>query len=309
MTTLISAGSWVIPASFSDTATINGGDNPGGTVTFNVYSGSDSTACTGAVIATSTNSVVSGTTVTDYFGALGLGNYEVQAVYSGDTNNAGTTSPCGSEPGTVTQATPSIGTVLSPVDGNVVVGGSFSDTANVTGGDNPSGTVTFNVYTGSGADVCSGTPFKTDAGETLASGRASSQSWTLGVGTYEVQAVYSGDTNNAGKTSTCGDESVNVGLAAPTVSTELSLILGRGRGYLLRHRHREWRRRPDRHGDLRRVLRFRIRRVHWHAGSDGHGVAVGPDGDFRELRPRCRRVRDPGDLQRRHQQRHGAEHL
>ena len=43
------------------------------------------------------------------------GSYELQAVYSGDANNNGATSACGTEPFTVTQASPTITTAPVPL--------------------------------------------------------------------------------------------------------------------------------------------------------------------------------------------------
>ena len=89
-------------ASVTDTATITGGNNPTGTIIFDVYSGSTSAACTGTPVATQT---VTLPTASATFGSgLAAGSYEVQATYSGDANNAGpVSSPCGSEPLTVTR--------------------------------------------------------------------------------------------------------------------------------------------------------------------------------------------------------------
>ena len=44
---------------------------------------------------------------------MAAGNYELQAVYTGDANNNGATSACGTEPFTVTQTSPTLTTALS----------------------------------------------------------------------------------------------------------------------------------------------------------------------------------------------------
>ena len=62
------------------------------------------------------------------------GNYYWQAVYSGDANNNGASSPCTAvtnEQLTVTKASPTIGTTLSA--GTIGVGGTAHDSSTFTG--------------------------------------------------------------------------------------------------------------------------------------------------------------------------------
>lgn len=215
------SGSVTAPASFSDTANITNGDSPTGTVTFNVYAGTDGTACSGegvVPVATATGTV-SGASATSGAFTLLPGSYEVQAVYSGDANNAGATSTCGDEAMVVNKAQPSIGTVLSST--SVTVPGTFTDTANVTGGDGPTGSVTFYIYPGSSETVCDSdvNPVYTSDSIPLTDGSATTGSITLGAGSYEVQAVYSGDTNNYGATSSCGSELVTVVTTTTSTTT------------------------------------------------------------------------------------------
>jgi uncharacterized protein (DUF2141 family) len=207
VTTQLSSGSVVVGTSFTDTATVHGGTTPTGTVTFNVYTGSSGTSCTGTPVATNTQPLVSGSATSGAF-SLGVGSYEVQAVYSGDGNNAAASSACGSEPVAVTPAAPTVTTQLSSSSVNTPA--SFTDTATVHGGTSPTGTVTFNVYTGSSSTSCVGTPIATSANKALVSGSATSGAFTLSAGSYEVQAVYSGDGSNAGASSACGTEPVSV---------------------------------------------------------------------------------------------------
>ena len=69
--------------------------------------------------------------------------------------------------------TPAISTTEST--NSIVVGGAISDTATVSGGYSPTGTVTFNLYTNPDRE---GTPLFTDANEPLSGGVASSASYT-----------------------------------------------------------------------------------------------------------------------------------
>ena len=100
----------------------------------------------------------------------------------------------------------------------ITLGQSVTDTATVTGaGPTPTGTVDFQVSTDGGA-----TWTKFGATKTLSAGSATSDSYTpMAVGHYDFRAVYSGDSNYIGSTST-NPEPLDVGPADSTTSTELS---------------------------------------------------------------------------------------
>ena len=66
------------------------------------------------------------------------------AAYNGDGKNNSVASGTGDEPVTVSVATPTISTGQQPA--SVTVGGSNADQATVSGGDHPTGTVTFSLY-------------------------------------------------------------------------------------------------------------------------------------------------------------------
>jgi hypothetical protein len=91
-----------VPAggNISDTATLSGGWNPGGDVTFQLFGPGDPT-CT-APIATETGPVSGGSASSGNLAAGGAGTYHWVATYGGDANNNPVTSPCGSEPATIT---------------------------------------------------------------------------------------------------------------------------------------------------------------------------------------------------------------
>ena len=72
-----------------------------------------------------------------------VGTYNWVANYSGDANNLGARSECGSESVIVTKATPTIATIASK---GGPIGTQIHDTAQVSGGDNPTGTVTFILF-------------------------------------------------------------------------------------------------------------------------------------------------------------------
>ncbi|WP_285705270.1 vWA domain-containing protein [Microtetraspora sp. NBRC 16547] len=106
----------------------------------------------------------------------------------------------------VPKATPSIATTPS---GPVPAGGNVSDTATLSGGFQPTGTVTFQLF-GPGDTGCA-TPIATRAGTVSGSGTAVSGNVTIGAaGTYRWAATYSGDAHNNSVTSPCSAEQVTV---------------------------------------------------------------------------------------------------
>jgi hypothetical protein len=122
-----------------------------------------------------------------------VGSHSITASYSGNTNNAGSTSNTLSH--VVDQATSTIelGSSANPS----TFGQSVTFTATVAG-QNPTGTVTFN----DGAiTLCSAVA--------LSSGAASCASNTLSVAVHSVTATYGGDTNNIGSTSTMLSQAVD----------------------------------------------------------------------------------------------------
>src|SRR5918992_1665110 len=189
----------------SDTATLTGGFNPTGTVTFRLFGPGDTTCET--PIATRTDTLSgSGTASSGTVSAGGVGTYNWTATYSGDASNNPVTSPCGDEQVVIVKATPGITTKPS---GSVPAGGVVSDTATVTGGFNPTGTVTFKLF--APGDTACATPIATRTDTLSGSGTAASGNVTIGAaGTYRWTATYSGDANNNSVTSPCSDEQVEV---------------------------------------------------------------------------------------------------
>jgi hypothetical protein len=205
-----------------DTATLSGGANPTGTITFLGF-GPDNPTCMGLAEFTSTSIVTgAGTYTSDSFTAPVIGTYRFVASYSGDANNNPAVTACGDsgESVTVTVATPTIGTSPS---GPVPAGGTVSDTAQLSGGSNPAGSITFLLF-GPGDDTCSSVPVFTSTVAVAGAGSYTSGSFTATVtGTYRWVAAYSGDaTNNNGATSSCGDESVDVFITTPSLTTSAS---------------------------------------------------------------------------------------
>lgn len=84
----------------SDSATVSGGWNPRGSVTFQLFGPGDPTCTT--PIATETGPVSGGSASSGNVAAGAAGTYQWVATYGGDANNDPVTTPCGSEPVAVT---------------------------------------------------------------------------------------------------------------------------------------------------------------------------------------------------------------
>jgi hypothetical protein len=101
ITTTLSSTQIIVGGSVTDSATLNGGFQAGGTVTYNLFSTAD---CTGTSTIVSTVQVTAGVvpnSASQTFNAGG--SFSWNAVYSGDANNNGATSVC--EPLTVISST------------------------------------------------------------------------------------------------------------------------------------------------------------------------------------------------------------
>ena len=229
-TTATPANEVVGGGTLSDSATLTGGDSPTGTVTFYLFSPTETCSTTPAAGSyVYTSGAVSVGLDGNYHSGTGpnpdaVGTWEWLAVYSGDSNNAGTNSGCTAEPVTVTQASPGINTTATPAN-EVVGGGTLSDSATLTGGDSPTGTVTFYLF--SPTETCSTTPaagsyvYTSGAVSVGLDGNYHSGTGPNpdAVGTWEWLAVYSGDSNNDGTNSGCSAEPVTVTQASPGINT------------------------------------------------------------------------------------------
>jgi hypothetical protein len=200
-----------VGGSIADQATVSGGDSPTGTVTFSLYNNSNGT---GTPLFTDTKTLSGGMATSKGYTAAATGTDYWVATYNGDSNNAPVTSDTGSEPVTISPATPTISTSQQPA--TATVGGLIADQATVTGGYNPTGTVTFNLYNNPNG---TGTPLFTDT-KTLSGGMATSKGYTAAAtGTDYWVATYNGDSNNNTVTSGIASESVVIGLASPGINT------------------------------------------------------------------------------------------
>jgi hypothetical protein len=200
-----------IGSSIADQATVPGGYNPTGTVTFNLY---DNSSATGSALFTDTEPLSNGSATSNGYATTATGTYYWVATYNGDANNNTASSGTADEPVTVTKATPSVSTTQQPA--TAVIGSSIADKATLSNSYQATGTVTFKLY---GNASATGSPLFTDT-EPLSSGSATSAGYpATGTGTFYWVATYNGDANNNAASSGPADEPVTVKKGKPSIST------------------------------------------------------------------------------------------
>lgn len=227
-------GGVVGATTITDSATLSGGSDPSGTISFDLYSQTcfSNPVYTDVVVVNNDGSydTSAGSNPGGYL-ATSTGTYYWIAAYSGDNANFSVSSGCG-EPVVITAASPAISTIQQPV--SATVGSSVADSAALSGGDSPTGTVTFTLYDNPDG---TGTPLFTDT-EPLAGGVATSKGYTTtAVGTDYWVATYNGDTNNQPVSSGPSDEPVTiVSKVTPAITATASPAFVSGGGFTVRAR-------------------------------------------------------------------------
>jgi uncharacterized repeat protein (TIGR01451 family) len=221
MSTAASAGV-TVGGSISDQAMLAAGNNPSGTITFNLFGPGDSTCSNTPLFTTQVTVSGNGSYSSASFPTPFAGTYHWIASYGGDTANNAVAGACGDtgETVAVALATP---TISSQASAGITVGGTVTDTATVSGGFSPFGTVTFKLY-GPGDATCSTTAVFTWTSQ-LTNGTATSGAFTPSVtGTYRWTTSYPGDDNNSPVSGPCNadNESVLVSPASPTLATHVA---------------------------------------------------------------------------------------
>ena len=197
----------IVGGSISDTATLAGGYEPTGSITFNLYGPNDAT-CAGAVIFTSTRTVSgNGDYTSGSFPTVSYGTYRWIANYSGDTNNAATANGCNAanESVVISPGIPAINT--SADESDVPIGNAIHDSASLAHGYNHTGKITFTAYSDANCTVPVFTTDVTVTGNVNDYGPVSFV--PASPGTYHWIAEYSGDSNNYGSRGACGDDGEN----------------------------------------------------------------------------------------------------
>jgi hypothetical protein len=201
--------------SIEDVAMLFGGDDPTGTVTFDLYS-SATTQDSSTLLFTDTEPVTGVTTSSGFYTATATGTDYWVATYNGDANNISVVSGSSDAPVVVAKASPLISSSQQPA--STTVGSSIADKATVKGGYSPSGTVTFNLYSSSTTQDSSTLLFSDS--ESLSGGVATSANYkTTAAGTDYWVATYNGDANNSSVGSSASGEPVTVAQASPLISS------------------------------------------------------------------------------------------
>jgi hypothetical protein len=175
----------------SDSATLSGGSNPTGTITFMLTTTSGSTVDTETVTVNGNGIYTTPVGFTLPTTGTVAGTYFWTAAYSGDGNNNPADAPA--EQTVVSPASPGLSTTASP---GGVAGTTLTDIAHLSGGYFPTGTITFMLTATSGSTVDTETvtvngngTYTTPVGFTLPNGTVP--------GTYVWHVLYSGKTMRA----------------------------------------------------------------------------------------------------------------
>ena len=218
------------PITLKDSAVLSGGSNPTGTITFTLFFNGGSTP-----VDTETVSVNGGGTYNTPTGftvpvaKTSAGTYQWNAAYSGDSNNNPVSENNAPSEQAVVSAPPSTAIVTTPNPGSAILGTTpitLKDQAVLSGGSNPTGTITFTLFFNGGAtpvdtetvSVNGGGTYSTPTGFSVPIAKTSA-------GTYQWNATYSGDTLNVpASENNAVSERVAVSLPTPTIVTTPSPI-------------------------------------------------------------------------------------
>jgi len=207
-------------AAISDTATLSGGFSPTGSLTFEAFGPSDATCANTAAYAKTVTVAGNGSYGSGNFTNTLAGSYRWKIAYSGDTNNAATTSPCNAanETSTVGKASPTISTTATSAS----IGNAIKDTATIAAGASPGASIVFKAFGPNNATCAGAAAFTSSAIAVSGNGSYGSGDFIpASVGTYRWTAEYSGDANNNAVTSACNaaNETSNVTGVTPTLSS------------------------------------------------------------------------------------------
>jgi hypothetical protein len=209
----------------SDTATLDVPDGTTGDIVFKLYgpftTAPTSTDCTAAkeITAASSTKMVpddedsagSGNYTSDPYTPTAAGIYNWTATFTPDSGQGIDPSGeigCGvaAEQSVVNGEAPTTLTLTTQATASVTLGDPISDKATLSGGDNPTGTITFTVFGPDDGD-CSGDPAFSSDVDVDGEGDYNSEEFTpSAAGTYRWTAEYSGDENNDAVTSECNAE-------------------------------------------------------------------------------------------------------
>ena len=207
----------------NDSATLSGAYNPTGSIVFSLWD-PDQTCGTGQPAFTVTVPLT-GNTATTTTGptATKAGTWRWTATYAGDANNNAASSGCEAELVTIAKQSPTLSTTPNPTSGVVGVA-VLNDSATLTGGANPTGSIVFSLWDpdqtcGTGQPAFTATVPLTGNTATTTTGPTANK-----VGTWRWTAAYAGDANNEAASSGCEAELVTIDKAPSTISTTQSYL-------------------------------------------------------------------------------------
>jgi hypothetical protein len=208
--------------SIEDSALLSGGVPTSGTIVFKLF-GPDDAACGGTPVFVSSLPVsYQGHYSSGPFAPSLPGVYRFDAEYSGDANDDPATTACGDPGETVNLPGVSHPTLTQRTVGNATVGEQITDTASISGGLAPTGTVRFELFAPTDTG-CSHGALIISTVAVVGDGSYSSDPFTASaLGDYRYTATYSGDGLNAPAATICDDSSSVV-----TVSPLPAPALGR----------------------------------------------------------------------------------
>jgi hypothetical protein len=215
-----SASDGVVGTAIHDEVTLSEGFSPTGEVTFSVFAPSDATCTT--PLDTDTVPVEEGIATSPDFLAQQAGEFRWTASYLGDANNKAVSLSCGAanQSSLVAKATPSLsGSATS----TVVVGGTITDSATLSGGFSPGGEIVFRAY-GPGDGTCANAPAYEEAVTIDDNGTYSPAGFAPGPGLYRWTVEYAGDEDNETAGLSCGasEQTSTVTKASPGLTGNAS---------------------------------------------------------------------------------------
>jgi hypothetical protein len=190
-----------VSTAFRDSATLQGGYAPGGTVTFRVY-GPVASGCAKPLFVDTVAVSGNGTVSSDPFTAQRPGRYSFVASYSGDAANQAATEPCDS----AAQATQVRKRAPRVKPRALLVGKrTISIRAQLSGGASPTGAISFRLYR-PGDKHCRRRPAFSGAISVKSNGSYSlAQYLATKPGLYRLSVSYSGDQRNQQFKGDCGN--------------------------------------------------------------------------------------------------------
>lgn len=187
-----SASSGTLGETIHDEVTLSGGFSPSGEVAFSVY-GPNDTACE-TPLKTTTATVADEEATSADFTPQQAGKFRWSANYKGDANNEPFLLGCevSGQTSSVAKASPGL---TGTANSTVVVGGTITDQATLSGGFTPGGQILFRAY-GPGDATCGTTPAYEATVVVKGNGSYSPAGFSPGPGVYRWTAEYEGDGNN-----------------------------------------------------------------------------------------------------------------